>query len=195
MAQHYDNQFNNLLSQVPLTVSPFVKLPTAPTLSYKYTKLPSVLPSSRYISDSSALPTDANMSSSGPTPSKIPYVTTPGGPAAHPDTIAATCRSLHEHLERSMASADAELRALEERIAQAELAEKRRIAPGWLDSENHILTPQTKDGMIEVASRIAAMDLISEPTAEQKREAEEEAGQVDAFATMLSLKDKQKAGQ
>ena len=38
--------------------------------------------------------------------------------------------------------ADRELKDFEDRIKQRELAEKRRVAPGWLDSETHILEPE-----------------------------------------------------
>lgn len=40
--------------------------------------------------------------------------------------------------------ADKELKDWEESIAARELAEKRRVAPGWLDSETHILEPERK---------------------------------------------------
>ena len=35
-----------------------------------------------------------------------------------------------------------ELREFEERIRQRDLAEKRRVAPGWLDSDARILEPE-----------------------------------------------------
>lgn len=38
--------------------------------------------------------------------------------------------------------ADRELREFDQRIKARELAEKRRLAPGWLDSEMHILEPE-----------------------------------------------------
>lgn len=38
--------------------------------------------------------------------------------------------------------ADRELREFEERIKERELAEKRRVAPGWLDSESRLLEPE-----------------------------------------------------
>jgi hypothetical protein len=40
--------------------------------------------------------------------------------------------------------ADMELKTWEETIAARELAEKRRVAPGWLDSEARILEPEKK---------------------------------------------------
>lgn len=42
--------------------------------------------------------------------------------------------------------ADRELRGWEEGIRERELAEKRRVAPGWLDSEARILEPVHRKG-------------------------------------------------
>ncbi|KAL2891087.1 hypothetical protein HOO65_010445 [Ceratocystis lukuohia] len=201
-------EFNNVLSQVPLTVSPFVKLPSAPTLSYNYTKLPSVLPTSRYVAGMSAV-----QNSSGPDapsynagndatsataagPSTVPYVGTRGGHFAHPQSIIRSCTLLREHLDRLQAEADRELEELNARIADAELAEKRRIAPGWLDSENHILVPESAAGKAaDDAGKSEPLDLASEPTEEQRRKADAEADEVSAFVEMLSLKEKQKTKQ
>lgn len=41
--------------------------------------------------------------------------------------------------------ADRELKAWEDGIKARELAEKRRVAPGWLDSDARILEPAKKD--------------------------------------------------
>ena len=38
----------------------------------------------------------------------------------------------------------AALRGLEDRIRERELAEKRRVAPGWLDSDARLLEPERK---------------------------------------------------
>lgn len=38
--------------------------------------------------------------------------------------------------------AERDLRELEERIRERELAEKRRLAPGWLDSDARLLEPE-----------------------------------------------------
>lgn len=40
--------------------------------------------------------------------------------------------------------ADRELKAWDDAIAARELAEKRRVAPGWLDSDARILEPEKK---------------------------------------------------
>jgi hypothetical protein len=64
------------------------------------------------------------------------------GHAAHPDDIIKSCRALQSHLAQLQADADRELRELDERIRARDLAEKRRVAPGWLDSESRLLEPE-----------------------------------------------------
>ena len=84
-------------------------------------------------------------SSSADPSTKPKYVVSSSGHAAHPDDILASCRALREHVTKLQAEAEAELRALEERIRARELAEKRRVAPGWLDSDMHLLEPERKE--------------------------------------------------
>ncbi|TLS29484.1 hypothetical protein PpBr36_01970 [Pyricularia pennisetigena] len=131
-----------LLEQVPLTVSPFIKLPQATTLPYTYRAMPSSLPPS---STSGNPSTDDHQQQTD----KPRYVVSGTGHAAHPDDIVASCRALQAHVAKLQSDAEAELRALDERIRARELAEKRRVAPGWLDSEARILEPERKlaDGM------------------------------------------------
>ncbi|KAJ8071236.1 hypothetical protein OCU04_001571 [Sclerotinia nivalis] len=127
-----DNRTHPLLAQVPLTVSPFVSLPTATTLPYTYKTLPSTLPPSS---------TTASVSSSDGKPK---YVVSSSGHAAHPDEIIASCKALQAYIQRAQDDADRELKAWEDAIAARELAEKRRVAPGWLDSDARILEPEKK---------------------------------------------------
>ncbi|EFX03304.1 hypothetical protein CMQ_3233 [Grosmannia clavigera kw1407] len=130
-----------LLEQVPLTVSPFVNLPRAATLPYRYKAMPSALPPS--ILGGGMDGGSGSMSASDP--AKPPYVVSAAsGTAAHPDDILASCRVLREHVARMQADADAELRQLEERIQARDLAERRRLAPGWLDSDEHLLVPERR---------------------------------------------------
>lgn len=68
------------------------------------------------------------------------------GHAAHPDEIIASCKALQAYIQKMQDDADKELKAWEENIASRELAEKRRVAPGWLDSEARILEPEKKTG-------------------------------------------------
>jgi hypothetical protein len=117
-----------------LTVSPFVSLPTATTLSYNYKTMPSALP-----------PSSLGISAASDDPAGQPkpkYVISASGHAAHPDDIVASCRALHAHVSKMQEDAEKELRELEEMIRVRDLAEKRRVAPGWLDSDARILEPE-----------------------------------------------------
>ncbi|KAI9780511.1 MAG: hypothetical protein M1835_004471 [Candelina submexicana] len=124
----HNEQSHPLLAQVPLTVSPFVSLPTATTLPYTYKSLPSTLPPS----------------STGDTngTEKPKYVVSSAGHAAHPDEVIASCRALQAHLQKMQDDAERTLRDWNEGIKERELAEKRRVAPGWLDRDEKILEPQ-----------------------------------------------------
>ncbi len=133
---------HHLLEQVALTVSPFVNLPTATTLPYTYKSMPSTLPQS--ISGIAATSSANDSHPDGSADSKPRYVVSASGHAAHPDDIMASCRALQAHVTKLQAEAEAELRALDERIKARELAEKRRVAPGWLDSDARILEPERK---------------------------------------------------
>ncbi|KAK4175160.1 hypothetical protein QBC36DRAFT_312275 [Triangularia setosa] len=130
----HDNRSHPLLQQVPLTVSPFVNLPTATTLPYTYKPMPSALPPS-----ASGITSDSSGEANQPK-----YVVSPSGHAAHPNDIIASCRALCDHIAKLTSDAEAEIRAIDERIKAAELAEKRRLAPGWLDSDVRVLQPERK---------------------------------------------------
>jgi hypothetical protein len=128
---------------VPLTVSPFVSLPTATTLPYTYKSMPSTLPPS----SAGITATSSSASSGEPKPK---YVISSSGHAAHPDDIIASCRALQQHISKLQADAEAELREFDERIRARDLAEKRRLAPGWLDSDVRVLEPERKTATPEV---------------------------------------------
>lgn len=150
-----------LLAQVPLTVSPFISLPTSTTLPYTYKAMPSTLPPS--ILATGGL---TSTSSADPEPAeKARYVVSQSGHAAHPDAIIASCRALQAHVSMLQSDAEQELRELDERIRERELAEKRRVAPGWLDSEARLLEPERAGGTGAGAggsgSGINGMDLMS----------------------------------
>lgn len=88
---------------------------------------------------------------------KPKYVVSGSGHAAHPDDIIASCRALQEHVSRMQEDAERELREFEERIRERELAEKRRVAPGWLDSDARMLEPEKSGG-----EQQSLMDNVSE---------------------------------
>ena len=114
-----------LLAQVPLTVSPFIHLPSTITLPYTYKPLPSTLPPS-------STPTSK-------------FVVSPTGHAAHPDEIIASCRALQSHLDKIQSDAERAIREWEEGWERRELEEKRRLAPGWLDRDEKILEPERRE--------------------------------------------------
>ncbi|KAI2066995.1 hypothetical protein LOZ37_005914 [Ophidiomyces ophidiicola] len=115
------------LAQIPLTVSPFISLPTATTLPYTYKSVSTTLPPSVLADGSGA--------------EKARYVVSSGGHAAHPDEIIASCQALEDHMKRLKAEGEAALRKWEASCKARELAEKRRVAPGWLDREEKLLQP------------------------------------------------------
>ncbi|KAJ5104433.1 hypothetical protein NUU61_001780 [Penicillium alfredii] len=118
-----------LLAQVPLTVSPFINLPTSVTLPYTYKSV------------SSALPPSVTVDPNNPD-AKARYVVSPSGEhAAHPDEILTACDSLGHHLKKTRNDAADAIKAWEESIRQRDLAEKRRVAPGWLDRDEKLLQP------------------------------------------------------
>lgn len=128
-----DDRTHPLLAQVPLTVSPFVSLPTAATLPYTYKTMPSTLP-----------PPASGIT--GASDERVKYVVATSGHAAHPDDIIASCKALQAHLAKMQEDSERTLRELEDRIRARELAEKRRVAPGWLDSEARLLEPERRPG-------------------------------------------------
>ncbi|KAI1425852.1 hypothetical protein F5Y12DRAFT_744932, partial [Xylaria sp. FL1777] len=160
-----DDRTHPLLAQVPLTVSPFITLPTAATLPYTYKSMPSTLP----------LPSTGI---TGATDEKPKYVVSQSGHAAHPDDIIASCKALQAHITKTQEDAERELRNLHERIRARELAEKRRVAPGWLDSEARLLEPERKPGTpgdAEVAGQFSEMSIagregVSEMAVDQGEE-------------------------
>lgn len=69
-----------------------------------------------------------------------------GEHAAHPDEILAACQSLEQHLKKTQSEAESSIKSWEEAIQQRELAEKRRVAPGWLDRDEKLLQPSRAGG-------------------------------------------------
>lgn len=95
------------------------------------------------------------------------------GHAAHPDEIIASCKALQAHLQKLQDDAEKTLKEWEDGIKQRELAEKRRLAPGWLDREEKILEPEKKRDSIAVtattdhSNNIMDMDSESGPSGVQ----------------------------
>ena len=116
-----------LLAQVPLTVSPYVHLPRAPTLPYTYKPLPSTLPPSSTADENSL--------------ERERYVVAPSGHSAHPEEIVKSCQALQAHIYKVHEDAERRVKEWEKELEDKELAEKRRVAPGWLDRDEKILQP------------------------------------------------------
>lgn len=116
-----------LLAQVPLTISPFAKIPTAVTLPYTFKTVPTSLPPSVLADD--------------PNGGKPKYVKSSSGHAAHPEDIINSCKALQEHIAKTAEDARKSIEEWEKQIRERDLAEKRRVAPGWLDREEKLLQP------------------------------------------------------
>ncbi|RMZ84068.1 hypothetical protein DV737_g1393, partial [Chaetothyriales sp. CBS 132003] len=143
---------NPLLAQVPLTVSPFLSLPSAVTLSYSFRhEVPSSLPPS-VIDEASEKPK---------------YIVSSSGHTAHPDDIINSCNALQQHITKTADDAKRQIEAWEQSIKDRELAEKRRVAPGWLDREEKILEPTKVAASKQEPGQAAA------PAASPNREGEE----------------------
>ena len=155
-----------ILSQIPLVVSPYIRLPRAPTLPYTYRPLPSTLPPS-------------STGSGGGTqddPSKPRYVVAQSGQAAHPSELIASYQALTDHLEKQQSKADAAVEKWRREIAARELADNRRRAPGWLDSQQRMLEPerqsaQKADG--QIASKNGSVHELGMTEAKRSNEPDE----------------------
>ncbi|RMD40946.1 hypothetical protein DV735_g4214, partial [Chaetothyriales sp. CBS 134920] len=151
---------NQLLAQVPLTVSPFLSLPSTVTLPYSFRhEVPSSLPPS-VIDDASDKPK---------------YIVSSSGHTAHPDDIINSSNALRQHISKTADDARKQIEAWEQSIKDRELAEKRRVAPGWLDREEKMLEPTKK------AQQAAAV-----PVPLQSREGEEIDRAFEPFRTWHS---------
>lgn len=69
-----------------------------------------------------------------------------GSFSAHPSTIIAQNKALLAQIEKQKTEARDKVEQWEKSIQERELAEKRRKAPGWLDSESKLLEPEKAGG-------------------------------------------------
>ena len=163
-------------------MSPFVSLPTATTLSYNYKTMPSNIPPS-----SLGIPT----ASEGPSSDqpKPKFVISSSGHAASPDDILQSCHALLSHVTGLQKDAERELRDFEERIKERELAEKRRLAPGWLDSEARLLEPEKAAAAQQAGSTLAPEEQQPKPTTEAQAEIDAGAELDKAFGVMALKND------
>ncbi|WPH03859.1 Hypothetical protein R9X50_00674200 [Acrodontium crateriforme] len=137
-----------LLQQTPLSVNPFIDLPKPPTLPHNYVSIPSTLP-----------PSCINVAPAPSGPDLPAYVISASGSfSAHPSTIIAQNKALLAQIEKQKKEAREKVEQWEKSIRDRDLAEKRRKAPGWLDSENKLLEPEKAGGKQTV-------NLMDEPEA------------------------------
>jgi hypothetical protein len=140
-----------LLQQTPLSVNPFIDLPKPPTLPHNYASIPSTLP-----------PSSTNAASAPSNPDLPAYVTSTTGFAAHPSSIINQNRALLEQISSQRREAQEKVKTWERDIKDRELQEKRRRAPGWLDSESKLLQPAKKT---EDRQEGPEVDLMDQPEA------------------------------
>ncbi|KAF2721139.1 hypothetical protein K431DRAFT_320604 [Polychaeton citri CBS 116435] len=150
----HDERTHPLLQQTALSVNPYLNLPSAPTLPHNYASLPSTLPPSII----SAPP--ATSAASG---TDLPaYVTSSSGFAAHPSTLIQQNEAMLRQLQQQKEAGRRRVAEWENNIRERELAEKRRKAPGWLDSENRLLQPEKKAEALNEAPATVPTNLMDE---------------------------------
>lgn len=92
-------------------------------------------------------------------------MTSSSGFAAHPSVIIAQNVALREQLSTQAQQAQEQIEKWERGIRDRELAEKRRKAPGWLDSEDRILEPEKAKSETETrAGTKTQVNLMDEAT-------------------------------
>ncbi|KAF3908851.1 hypothetical protein AA313_de0200308 [Arthrobotrys entomopaga] len=115
----HDHTAHRLLAQIPLTVSPFAGLPTSITLPFDYVSLPASLP-----------------------PSSSSQIVSPSGQSSiSPEQLIIDCNNLSAHLTKEAQTAKEDIEKWVKSIEERELMEKRRVAPGWLDTGVMMLEP------------------------------------------------------
>jgi hypothetical protein len=142
-----------LLQQVPLTVSPYLSLPNPTPLPYTYKSLSSTVPLS--VTDAPS----PHSSQDDSNQAKAAYVTSAAtGHSAHPDAIIESCRALQDHLAKLQQDAQQLLAKWQGDIQRRDLAEKRRVAPGWLDvgESARMLVPERMAGGDPAAVEVPA---------------------------------------
>lgn len=87
------------------------------------------------------------------------------GHAASPEDIIASCNALHAHIRKVQEDAEQTIKDWEQSLRNQELAEKRRVAPGWLDRDEKILEPKrTSEGgaLSSVDVPMASLNLMDQ---------------------------------
>ncbi|KAH7349012.1 hypothetical protein BKA66DRAFT_477113 [Pyrenochaeta sp. MPI-SDFR-AT-0127] len=164
----HDEHPHPLLAQVPLTVSPFLSLPTSVPLPYSYKTLPSTLPPS-ILSNPTQTSTTSTSDQNAPAQQQA-YIVSSTGTTATPDSILTSCTALQQHLAQLEADARRTLKEWQDQRRAEDLAEKRRLAPGWLDNDVHIIKPENETEQVKTQPDL--MD-TGPPQPERNQEGEE----------------------
>jgi hypothetical protein len=106
---------------------------------------------------------------------KPKYITSASGHTAHPDDIINSCKALQDHLQKTAEAAKMAVEEWERDIRERDLAEKRRVAPGWLDRTEKILEPTKASSQLEAGQDLmdGPASSISAPAMSPNREGEE----------------------
>ncbi|KAG5912805.1 hypothetical protein E4U53_005139 [Claviceps sorghi] len=118
---------------------------------------------------------------------KPQFIVSSSGHAAHPDDIQESCRALLAHVTQLQQEAEKELQEFDERIRQRDLAEKRRVAPGWLDSEARLLEPQ-RMGQPKAPSAQEPAPLATAEEGTKEAPGDDEGVQLDKAFGVMELK-------
>lgn len=123
-----------MLAQIPLIISPFIQPPKAVTLPFNYNKLPSSIPP-----PASCSPADV-------------------------ENIASNVRHVGEFIERTRTELKDEYQQWRSEVERREVEEKRRIAPGYLDTGNRMLQPVRKSESVDLSESFAAAGATISPS-------------------------------
>jgi hypothetical protein len=109
---------------------------------------------------------------------KPQYVVSSSGHGARPEDVIASCKALQAHILKAEEDAQRTIKEWDEGIKERELAEKRRVAPGWLDRDEKILEPvrvghQTTQPDLLDAQTSDGQGSVMAPTISPNREGEE----------------------
>lgn len=96
------------------------------------------------------------------------YIVSPSGHSARPDDIIASCHALQAHIQKLQEDAEKTLRDWEANLKEQELAEKRRVAPGWLDRDEKILEPERTTTNSRIQNQNESVSLMDRQDSDQQ---------------------------
>lgn len=115
---------------------------------------------------------------------KPKYIISSSGHTAHPDDIVKSCNALQQHIDQTAKDARKQIEEWEQSIKDRELAEKRRVAPGWLDRDEKILEPSKPVSVKQDLLDGSESPEVNAPAMSPNREGEE----IDRAFGNLALK-------